>query len=234
MFETFRESQRWARAKSDTKGFVEWRRNTAIALVAVIVEYWASAWLGAAAAMNDVGAALITFVVIFALLPIMELGWNYLRAPRRIAEANNLGLQDELAGLRDRIAQHLMQKVTETILVGDRKTMGVRGERINIRVIEIIDPFPHPEEALIAAMFGPTRHIGVRLLVDSTCTLQRTHRWVKLNEADDSEFTLPESPGGHVGLISFSIENPFFLMVYVELIDTLRHQITLTVVAMRG
>lgn len=92
--------RRWERARADTGALREWPRRLITALVIGALS-WAGLRIfgsnGAGGADQIIGAV-IAVVAAFALLPLAELAWNYVRAPFRL-------LRDDLAALAEQVAQ---------------------------------------------------------------------------------------------------------------------------------
>jgi hypothetical protein len=94
---------RWQRARADTKGFFALKRELTGALTAVLLAVLSLVVFGsprsAVAAEAIIGGAAIGGAV---LIPVIELGWNYLRAPTRTLREDVLAIRAALdeRGLR--------------------------------------------------------------------------------------------------------------------------------------
>ncbi|MDQ6750196.1 MAG: hypothetical protein M3Z33_05530 [Actinomycetota bacterium] len=97
-------ASRWDKAKSDSHGWV-WRREAAIAVLSGVLAVAALAATGGSSVSlgNEiivVGAALLGV----ALLPPMELAWNYLRAPKRLLQERVTELEQLVPSASDPVA----------------------------------------------------------------------------------------------------------------------------------
>jgi hypothetical protein len=109
-------SPRWQRALADTKGFQEWRRNALIALLPAVIQF---AWERqrdprSTEPIRDFIEALVTFGVVFILIPFAELLWNLHNYSRKKAEADAARFKAEserLQGQLDVVAQTLPRAV---------------------------------------------------------------------------------------------------------------------------
>lgn len=165
MFESIKDAPQWTRAKADTKGFNEWGRNAIISLVPAAAIYtwrWFRAPSADALAVDwsDFLVAIVTFIVAFVLIPVVELSANYIRAPRRILDDENKQLRAGLLKLEGEVAA-LQRKLDDSGPrfyvkdhgikdVGVDESVGEVGlhERINIAILLKIESGRRPAKEL--------------------------------------------------------------------------------------
>lgn len=84
----FTGKERFGRAWRDTSLLTHWRRNLCIALAALLIKFALRWFLGEdwGKAVSELSSALLTVVVAFFLVPVVEFALNYVRAPRRILQ----------------------------------------------------------------------------------------------------------------------------------------------------
>lgn len=94
------ERLRWERARADTGALREWPRRLVTAVVVGALSWAGLRTFGpnGAGGADQIIGAVIAVVATFALLPLLELAWNYVRAPFR-------NLRDDVAALSERVTQ---------------------------------------------------------------------------------------------------------------------------------
>jgi hypothetical protein len=92
----------------DTHGFKEWFRNFIISIITAAATFLGQQKLyNLEEAKKGLWLSLVVFVSTFILLPVFELAWNFVRAPRKILEDENDQLQTSKDALEARLAEKL-------------------------------------------------------------------------------------------------------------------------------
>jgi hypothetical protein len=105
---------RWRQAWTDTKGFVEWKRNALVALLPTALQFLVQHRLDPTGAepVKTLLWAGFTFGVAFVVIPLFEFVWSYFRVPLRKATADVARLERALAERDQSIAELKARIVT--------------------------------------------------------------------------------------------------------------------------
>jgi len=98
-------NRRWERAKSDTRGFRNWRREAVLAIVVAPLSFLALKLWGTnegAGAVDELVVILVAVAVTLLLAPAAELGWSYARAPFRLLQDDVEALSRSVVELQNR------------------------------------------------------------------------------------------------------------------------------------
>jgi hypothetical protein len=97
-------SVRWAKARADSEGFRAWKRELGGTVTAGLLT-WYVRRNNPDALLSDIMAIAIAVVATAVVIPLVEFGWNFATARRRLAEEEVARLFAERATLLDSIAE---------------------------------------------------------------------------------------------------------------------------------